>query len=824
MRARPPGVAPSLPFLPAGWLNLNDSEREDEMETRSERWVGLGTFLRLATLLAFGTIAWQHLVHSWKSGAGAPLLGHLTHALRDGALAWPLAALAVGVGLFLARSLRLRERGALGLMARAAFIVAGFTALLVPGVVGHALVDAGLSGGWPIFLRTAETIQSNLGRFIEYAVGEALVGMVAAWPLVLLGLVTTARLSAPPRHRWIRRLAPAAAVVLLLVGGEIGGATPDVVQFDATDEPGSWFKCVGGTGCVAAGTESLAVVKSGDTVRITLGPETDTSHTFTSLVFPAGASGMPFDQPVALKKGESAEVTLHEAGLYVFVCKLHPFMLAAAVVDDPATEGLDIGENISLLAGLTVPSASDLGKRLLRAFFLITNPANYQDRNPETNPTLKWQVNLPAVDVRLTGGAVVSLSALSIDTTLEGPFKPAERGVGEVWVNLEYEKTAGKTKPGTATAVDADTWKVTKKFALPQVNLNNPHNMWTDRAQDVIYTTQWFSNKLTVFDRITGHVLQDIAIGESPAHVMTRVDTDQVHVTLNGEDAVIELAPGGTHVQRRIPTQFDFERPAQPHAHWMSHDGSKMVTPNSNTNDSTRLNLLTGAINAKVPTGVLPIASGMMPDSSKYYVSNYGDSTITCISIGAPACRDGAAKVDMKTIPLLAGYDPVSGSAPMDPGGSGAPMIGGLPIQTPVSPNGKYMVTANTLTATILIIDTETDTVVRSLPCSAGCHGVNFGAKRGGGYYAYVSSKFSNDLLVLDPDPNNDGNPFDARIVGRIIMTARHSTRTDDTPTQYPGMGGQGVLPIPLVYNGWVQNLPQHWKAKLTHDQRNPLR
>jgi hypothetical protein len=55
-------------------------------------------------------------------------------------------------------------------------------------------------------------------------------------------------------------------------------------------------------------------------------------------------------------------------------------------------------------------------------------------------------------------------------------------------------------------------------------------------------------------------------------------------------------------------------------------------------------------------------------------------------------------------------------------------------------------VTANTLTATITIIDTATDTLVAVLPCSAGCHGVNFGAKKGGGYYAYVSSKFSNDL------------------------------------------------------------------------------
>jgi hypothetical protein len=43
----------------------------------------------------------------------------------------------------------------------------------------------------------------------------------------------------------------------------------------------------------------------------------------------------------------------------------------------------------------------------------------------------------------------------------------------------------------------------------------------------------------------------------------------------------------------------------------------------------------------------------MMPDASKYYVSTYVDSTITCISIGAPSCRTGGGPVAIKTINLL---------------------------------------------------------------------------------------------------------------------------------------------------------------------------
>ena len=624
-----------------------------------------------------------------------------------------------------------------------------------------------------------------------------------------------------PRSRRIAAALGVLAAVLALGREpllELVQAQSFAAVFQLNDGPGPWFRCSAGSGCVPAGTQSLAVVSPGSVIRFIGGSETETVHTTTSLLWPLTGDGdnadnMPFDQAKAFRGAQA--VTLNTPGLYVFVCKLHPFMLAAVIVDDANTEGLDLGEQIRLVNGLTVPTLSDLGVRLLRAFWVITNPQNYQDHNPATNPGLVWQVSLPAVDVRVTGGAVISLDALSINAPLDPPMTPAVAGVGEVWVDTEYENTAGKAKPGTATAVDVTTWQVTKKAALPQINMNNPHNMWTDRDQTVIYQTQWFSNKMAVFDRQTLKLLRNVTVGDAPAHVMTRVDTDQVHVSANGDGYVTELSPFGANIDRRIPVQFKGENPGHPHAHTMSFDGHTMVTPNSNTADSTRIDVPSGNIVDKTPTGTLPIATGMMPDASKYYVSNYVDSTITCISIGAASCQTGGGPVALKTINLLANYNPVTGAI--------TGPIGGLPIQTPVSPHGKWVITANTLTATITIIDTATDELVKMLPCSAGCHGVNFGANAGGGYYAYVSSKFSNDLLVVDPDPNGNGSASDAAIVGRVILVAGVGTLKDDAPTLNRGMGGQGVLAIPLPYNGWVQNLPQIWKDQLTPAQQQPI-
>ena len=100
----------------------------------------------------------------------------------------------------------------------------------------------------------------------------------------------------------------------------------------------------------------------------------------------------------------------------------------------------------------------------------------------------------------------------------------------------------------------------------------------------------------------------------------------------------------------------------------------------------------------------------MNPNSTKYYVSNYlGNST---------SVIDMATGTKIKDINLLQNYNAITGP-------TGGP-IGALPIQTPVSPDGKFVITGNTLTGTITIIDTATDTLVASVPCDPGCHGVNF--------------------------------------------------------------------------------------------------
>ena len=230
-----------------------------------------------------------------------------------------------------------------------------------------------------------------------------------------------------------------------------------------------------------------------------------------------------------------------------------------------------------------------------------------------------------------------------------------------------------------------------------------------------------------------------------------------------------------------------------------------------------QLNQPDGDIHARTQTGMgapgaHPIAIGMMPDSSKVYATNLLHHSLSIL--------DGNTGSLLKTVNLIADYDPITGAF-ADKDGNGQIAVGVLPIQTPVSPDGKAVVIAAT-GGQIVIVDTTTDSIVKMLDCDPGCHGVNFGAKQGGGYYAYVSSKFSNRVIVVDADPNGDGDLSDATIAGTVSLVAGNTTAVDDTVSSLPGFGGNGVMAVPNVYSGWVQKLPAVWKDMLTPEQQNP--
>jgi YVTN family beta-propeller protein len=388
--------------------------------------------------------------------------------------------------------------------------------------------------------------------------------------------------------------------------------------------------------------------------------------------------------------------------------------------------------------------------------------------------------------------------------------------VGEVWIATQMEDYAGKEKHGSLTKVNAQDWTIDRKIAAPGINMNNVHNMWSDKNYRYVYGNEWFDNETDVFDRATGKFVRSLEVGPNPAHVMTRPGNDNLTIGVNAGTDIVEVAPGATKIVKRIHVDPESGITPHPHAHWTSHDGKTVVAPNTMTDEAVIVDMDSGSVRHE-PVGAFPIATSMTPDSKKAYLSNFLGMSVTCVSLQEDACATpdgGVAK--LSTIDLWENYDPETGPE------AGKPW-GGLTIQLPVSPDGKALLAMNTLSASVSVIDPTTNKVIKSLPCNAGCHGANFGAKQGGGYYAYVSNKFSNAMQIIDVDPNNDGDLSDAAIAGQLVLGPTPVTKMDDELVAYPGQGGQGVLALPLVYNGWSQEIPEAWRKGLTCEQINPI-
>ena len=592
-----------------------------------------------------------------------------------------------------------------------------------------------------------------------------------------------------------------------------GSSSRDTMQL--TDEPGNWFRSE------RSGTP-LAVVSVGGRVDFVAGELTNTRHTATLVNKPVGST-LVVDQDDA-KSGGVASATFDRAGVYLFLCKVHPYMTGVVAVTDARG-------NVPPVTAAQLPFIGHLGAASLPAPTVL-------DVLPTVAPTAadkqrKWDI-ASAGDER----------------------EPGVPGVGEVWIDTQFEAVPGQTddrsipKPGTITVVDAASFDVEREVTGldPQARFrwNNPHNMWTDTRHSVIYNGHWFGRWHNKIARRTGDVLTTVEVGDAPTHTVTNPNQSSSHfghltLPLSARDDFLRLQdPGGSALQRIVDKDPTGAGRNHPHAQWLTSDGSKIVFPNvfKGLGVAGSISVVEAATarvlrEFRAPQIAMPVATGIqsVARGNKAYVANIVSGQVTVLDLNTLAIR--------KHIPVTLTPDCRTG-AEFDVFHTLQ-----VPIQLPVSPDSRFVAVAVLSLTTVpractgfadhvAVIDTRTDTVVKfvGVPArsgtAAGAHGANWGAKRGGGYYAHIASQFSNMMTVVDVDPNGDGNAIDARVAGRVFLANAGS----GGPRVTDGTGGQGIKPLPNVYDGWVQDTVaaavqtdaevQGWLQQLTRCQRNP--
>jgi YVTN family beta-propeller protein len=602
------------------------------------------------------------------------------------------------------------------------------------------------------------------------------------------------------------------AAVSVLVGvlpGAAAAQTRDTMQL--TDDPGNWFRSE------ASGTP-VSTVRVGGRVDFVAGELTNTRHTATLVIKPT-ASNLSVDQDQS-RSGGVASAEFDAPGVYLFLCKVHPYMTGVVAVEDG--QG-----NVPPVTAEQLPFIGHLGAASLPAGAVLGVLPTVAPTDADKQA--KWDIRSPAEARR-----------------------PAVPGVGEVWVDSQFEQVAGQTddrgvpKPGTITVVDAATFGIEREITGldPQARgrWNNPHNMWADTLNRIVYNGHWFGRWHNKIARANGDVLTTVDVGDAPTHTVTNPARPAFStLPLSARDVFRTIEdPGGSAEQKIVDSDPSGAGRNHPHAQWTTSDGALTVFPNvfKGLGVAGSIGVVETGSNRLVqefraPEIAMPVATGIqgVSQGNKAYVANIVSGQVTVIDLDTmrvlrhipvtltPDCRSG---------PEFDVFDTLQ-----------------VPIQTPVSPDGRFVATAVLSLTTVArpctgspdhvaVIDTRTDEVVRfvGVPARAGtangAHGVNFGMKAGGGWYAHVASQFSNMLTVLDLDPNGDHSATDAAVAGRVFLANGHpgGARVTD------GVGGQGVKPLPTPYDGWIQDTVaaqaradaevRGWIAALTPCQRDP--
>lgn len=339
----------------------------------------------------------------------------------------------------------------------------------------------------------------------------------------------------------------------------------------------------------------------------------------------------------------------------------------------------------------------------------------------------------PSVEKAVTGeGGVWPPSS----TLRAGP--PAVPGVGEVWIDLQWiHKPDRPSEPGAVAVIDAATWQI--RHLLPFGN--NPHNLTDSIGGRYVYQTSWHGNEVGIFDRQENRWAKVLEVGSAPAHVAV-VPDGRAYVTVNAQNFLAVLDPVTHEVIRHIEFQG-----LGPHGVWTDKSGKILVAALTLSDSAGIVDTTTDRVVAELPVGKLPLAASVNSAGTKAYIPSALDGTITIIDLRSRQVSGVIRDV-----------------------GSGL-------IQVPFTPDDRWAVQAISGAGEVAIIDAQTDQIVKRIKTHLGAHGVVFGLKEGGGWYAYVSHKFSDVLSIIDMDTHE--------LAGELRM---------------PGPGGNGIHAIP---NAW---------------------
>ena len=312
----------------------------------------------------------------------------------------------------------------------------------------------------------------------------------------------------------------------------------------------------------------------------------------------------------------------------------------------------------------------------------------------------------------------------------EGLSQPPEQpGIGEIWLNAQFEVIDGQPLPGTILVINAETWEMEQRITDP--TFNNPHNFRPSYDGRFAFQTQWHDEIINKIDRpgravldsarVTGapHVAGLVAglerrVGTAPAHVFVDPHRDLFYLTLNNDGRVFVM-DFELNIVEQIRVSFGA------HGIWVDPSGRWMSVAATLDGKLDIIDLDTRRVVATFEAPGLPLATEITYDGRYAMISLLLEGVVRFI--------------DLETLDHVTDVE-----------------VGEHPVWPRPAPDGQHVYVPNTGSADISIISLETLEVVKTIPAANGAHGITFCPNRDGGWYGYVSNKFARTITVVDAE------------------------------------------------------------------------
>jgi YVTN family beta-propeller protein len=217
---------------------------------------------------------------------------------------------------------------------------------------------------------------------------------------------------------------------------------------------------------------------------------------------------------------------------------------------------------------------------------------------------------------------------------------------------------------------------------------SNPVHMVETLDAKTIYVTDFGARTISVVDAATWATRATITACAAPHSIVISPDGRWIYVGCYGGSAIAVIDTARAQLVATIPLG-DSAAPAAPYGLAISRDGRALYASDKNTSRLFVIDTTTRQVATTVPVGLAPALITRSPDGAKLYVADGGSHSVSVVSI-APD-------------PL---HPTVRGSVPVD----------GYPHGIAITPDGRYVVVANTLGQNLSAIDTATLKVIATIP------------------------------------------------------------------------------------------------------------